>query len=234
MLNSLSVIIPAYNEEKVIEQTLNALLNYFQNQKYDVEILVVNDGSTDLTSSKISKFPSVKEIKTETNKGKGNAVKQGVFHATMNYILFMDADHAIDITNLNKFLNYVDQFDIIIGSKYLDSNTKYPLHRKIIGHLFSFLKKKLTGLQIKDTQCGFKLYSGKLAKELFAKSMINGWCFDVEILLLAQKRNIAIKELPINVKNSFRVSRINILGSGTQMFIDLLKLRANFISGKYK
>lgn len=173
-------------------------------------------------------------VNNANNKGKGEAVKQGVVNSTKEFLLFIDADHAVDIKNCDTFISYCDDFNVVIGSKYIDQESDYPAHRKVIGKTFSKLKQLITGLKTKDTQCGFKLYKTAVAQQLFKKSIIKGWCFDVEILLLAQKEKIKILELPVDVKNTERVSRINVLSSGTQMFIDLIKLRINFIRGKYQ
>jgi dolichyl-phosphate beta-glucosyltransferase len=234
MILSLSIIIPAYNEEKVISDTLTELQRGLKQFNLTHEILVVNDGSTDATSKEVRKFEEVKLIEIAGNLGKGNAVKVGVQKAKMDHVLFIDADHAVDISNLNNFLPHVNTNDIIIGSKYINSSSAYPFHRKIIGKTFSAIRTVITGLSLKDTQCGFKLYKTIAAKKLFKRSIIKGWCFDVEILMLAKTEEITVKEIAVNVKSSDRVSRINVLSSGFQMLFDLLKLKINFIQGKYK
>ena len=234
MISSLSIIIPAYNEEAVIAKTLSEVGNYLSQQTYSSEIILVNDGSTDDTAKIASGFSEVVLINNKVNTGKGASIKRGVAAASKDFILFIDADLAISINNCNRFINFASDFDIVIGSKYIDQKSEYPIHRKVIGKTFSFLKSAITGLKIKDTQCGFKLYRSTVAKELFQLSNIKGWCFDVEILLIAQKKACKIKELPINVKNTERISRINVVGSGIQMLYDLVKLRINLFRGKYR
>lgn len=234
MISSLSIIIPAYNEEAVIAKTLSEVSNYLGQQAYSSEIILVNDGSTDDTAKIASGFSEVVLINNKVNTGKGASIKRGVAAASKDFILFIDADLAISINNCNRFINFASDFDIVIGSKYIDQKSEYPIHRKVIGKTFSFLKSAITGLKIKDTQCGFKLYRSTVAKELFQLSNIKGWCFDVEILLIAQKKACKIKELPINVKNTERISRINVVGSGIQMLYDLVKLRINLFRGKYR
>lgn len=233
MKGSISIIIPAYNEEKVIKKTVLELHSFLSEQAFDYEIIVVADGPKDGTVEIVRTLENVTLLQNKQNLGKGATVKKGILAATKENILFLDADHAVSIQYLLEFLPLLNQYSIVIGSKYIDNKNQYPIHRKIVGHVFSFLKSILIGLKIKDTQCGFKLFKGEIAKQLFEKSLIAGWCFDVEILLLAKQRNLNIKEMPVVVQNTERASKINIFGSGFQMLRDLIRLRMDFLSGKY-
>ena len=193
----------------------------------------MDDGSTDNTNELIRTRNDIQLITLEKNKGKGFAVKTGVLKSKKDFILFMDADHAVPINYILNFRDLMSRFDIVIGSKYLGQNEPYPFYRKFMGRVFSSLKYIITGLNIKDTQCGFKLFKKELAKELFGLSQITGWCFDVEILLLAQKKGYRIREFPIKLSEINAQSNISILNSGTQMFVDLFKLRNKFNRGDY-
>tara|TARA_Y100000739_G_C20534478_1_gene430576 strand:- start:397 stop:1104 length:708 start_codon:yes stop_codon:yes gene_type:complete len=230
---SLSVIIPAYNEENSISQTLDTIVSFLANQNFDFEVIVVDDGSIDNTNDLINRRNDIQLITLEKNRGKGFAVKTGVLKSQKEFILFMDADHAIPINYITRFKKEITNYDIIIGSKYLDQNEHYPFYRKFVGKVFSKLKYIITGLKIKDTQCGFKLFKKEVGKDLFSLSQITGWCFDVEILLLAQKKSFKIKEFPIKLSDINAQSNISILNSGSQMFMDLLKLRIKFKRGDY-
>ena len=230
---SLSVIIPAFNEEESVSKTLNNIVSFLSNQDFDFEVIVVDDGSTDKTNELARKRKDIQLITLQKNRGKGYAVKTGVLKSKKDFILFMDADHAIPINYILNFRDEITSFDIIIGSKYLGQNEPYPFYRKFMGRVFSGLKYIITGLNIKDTQCGFKLFKNNIAKELFSASQITGWCFDVEILLLAQKKGYSIKEYPIKLSEINAQSNISILNSGTQMFIDLFKLRMKFNRNDY-
>jgi dolichyl-phosphate beta-glucosyltransferase len=234
MSSSVSIIIPAYNEEANISKTLRQVHSYLTENKFDFEIIVVNDGSSDNTVQEVQKCKNAQLIDNPINTGKGNAVKRGVMAAKNELILFMDADHAIPIHYLSQFTQEVPAFDIIIGSKYIGETKNYPFYRKIVGKVFSFLKFLIIGLKIKDTQCGFKLFKAEIAKEVFSHAQINGWCFDVEILMIARRKAYTIKESPINMSDINSISKINIFSSGTQMFLDLIKLRLDFKKGKYK
>lgn len=231
---SLSVVIPAYNEEKIIGKTIDEVTEYLKAHFESFELLVVDDGSKDSTLSIIKNHPHAKAISNGENKGKGYSVRNGISNAKNEYVLFLDADHAIPISYLEDFLKEVPNYDIVIGSKYLEKTENYPLFRKVVGGLFSLLKQIITGLPYKDTQCGFKLFKTEKAKHIFSYSLIDGWCFDVEALFLAKKLNYKVLEKPIVLKKLDRVSRINIFGSGSKMLKDLIRIRLNAIQGKYK
>lgn len=234
MVFSLSIIIPAFNEEDSIGKSLDQIVSFLSKQDFNFEIIVINDGSKDNTNQIVKQKSGVKLITLEENKGKGFAVKTGVLEASNNFILFMDADHAIPINYILDFKNEISNYDIVIGSKYLNQTENYPFYRKVVGKVFSFLKYVITGLKIKDTQCGFKLFRSEVAKDLFSLSQITGWCFDVEILLLSRMKNYSVKEQAIKLSDINAPSNISIWNSGTQMFMDLLKLRMKFKRGDYK
>ncbi len=234
MVFSLSIIIPAFNEEDSIGKSLDQIVSFLSKQDFNFEIIVVNDGSNDNTNQIVNQKSDIKLITLAENKGKGFAVKTGVLEARNNFILFMDADHAIPINYILDFKNEILNYDIVIGSKYLNQTENYPFYRKLVGKVFSFLKYVITGLKIKDTQCGFKLFRSEVAKDLFSLSQITGWCFDVEILLLSRMKNYSVKEQAIKLSDINAPSNISIWNSGTQMFMDLLKLRMKFKRGDYK
>ena len=182
MVFSLSIIIPAFNEEDSIGKSLDQIVSFLSKQDFNFEIIVINDGSKDNTNQIVKQKSGVKLITLEENKGKGFAVKTGVLEASNNFILFMDADHAIPINYILDFKNEISNYDIVIGSKYLNQTENYPFYRKVVGKVFSFLKYVITGLKIKDTQCGFKLFRSEVAKDLFSLSQITGWCFDAIVV----------------------------------------------------
>tara|TARA_B100001778_G_scaffold290383_1_gene259851 strand:+ start:582 stop:1289 length:708 start_codon:yes stop_codon:yes gene_type:complete len=233
MLFSLSVIVPAFNEEHSIEKTLNQIIAFLSHQDFNFEVIVVDDGSTDSTNEIVARRNDVQLVTLETNKGKGFAVKTGVLKSNNDFVLFMDADHTIPIDYVLSFKACIKDYDLVIGSKYLNPTENYPLYRKFVGKIFSRLKYLITGLKIKDTQCGFKLFKRHVALELFNLSQIKGWCFDVEILLLAQKKGYEVKEFPVKLSDTNVNSNISILNSGPQMVLDLLKLRVKFKKGDY-
>lgn len=232
----LSLIIPVYNEEKYIENTLRTITNYLKNQPYKSEIIVVDDGSTDNSNSIIHKFP-VKYLKHKKNKGKGAAIKTGALNAKGSFIGFIDADLPYPIQDIEKMLD--NNYDIIIASRAVSGakvKARPPHIRKLLGKLFNQLSRLLIKINIKDTQSGFKIFKKQAAKKIFSKQKINGFCFDVELLYLAKKYNYKIKQIPVNLKetHSFKNSKVNIITDPIKMFIDLLKIKLNDVTKKYQ
>lgn len=232
-MNSISVIIPAFNEQSVILRTINKLRNYFEEMNIDLELIVVNDGSSDNTMEILNELRGIVVIDNVTNRGKGFSVRSGVMAATKEWILFTDADGAIPIDNLASFLSLEQDADVMIGSKYLNPNIEYSLHRKIIGKTFAQIRKSLVGLPYVDTQCGFKLFKHDAAKSIFNAATIDGWCFDVEVLCLAMQYHYKIIEVPIYLDPSFHQSKVNILTSSTQMLKDLFYIRRKLKNHEY-
>lgn len=234
---SISVVIPAYNEEKRIGKTLRKILKYFENKKYDYEIIVVDDCSKDKTVHVAEFFKSkrIKIIKNLCNLGKGGAVRKGMLSAKKKYVLFSDADLSTPIEQIEKFLPFIKKYDVIIGSRALNDSEiriKQPFYRVIMGRIFNLIVQILLLKGIKDTQCGFKLFTRKSAKKIFPKQTFKGFSFDVEILYIARKTGYKIKEVPVVWINSPE-SKVSALKDSIKMFIDLIKIRINSIKGKY-
>jgi dolichyl-phosphate beta-glucosyltransferase len=240
----LSIIIPAYNEEKRITKSLIEIDQYLRAQKYDYEIIVVNDGSQDKTAEIVEKLndpghplgntpiKNLYLIDNKKNMGKGFVVRQGFLRAMGEYRLFTDADNSVSINQVENFMPYFnDGYSIVIGSRSVKGailNPAQPRCRRFLGNVFSIMVKAINGLRgIKDTQCGFKIFNSKSADALCPKCKINRWAFDVEILILAQKLGYKIKEVPVIWKNNIysRVDFKSMFGS----IIDLIKIRFNSI-----
>ncbi len=207
MTKKLVIIIPTFNEEKCIINTLNDITQKLQN-KINYKIVVVDDGSTDKTMAllKNSSFPQVTVIKIEKNKGKGFAVKKGMISSTGDFFLFMDADNSTKIDEFFKFTNYLNEYDVIIGSRGLSSSiitVRQPFLKNMMGSLSSFVIRRLLCLDHKDTQCGFKLFTASAAQDIFNEVQQDGWSFDFESLKIAQKKGYKILELPIAWENNF-------------------------------
>ncbi|MFC2145217.1 dolichyl-phosphate beta-glucosyltransferase [Actinomycetota bacterium] len=217
----ISVIIPAYNEEKTIVGTIKEtieVLNKIRGLNY--ELIIVDDGSIDKTSAVVNKLRnrSVNNIKLESyfpNKGKGFALKKGALVARGDYILFMDADLEIHPDHLLTFLNLLKQSgaDAVIGSKTArDSMVTVPLKRRIISSGYYFLLKLLFRLPVTDTQTGFKLFKNQALKESIQKTFIDGYSFDLELLVIMNIHNYKIIESPVKV-DELRPRRINLIDS---------------------
>lgn len=235
----LSVVIPAYNEAARLGRTLPQIVNYFTNQKYSKEIIIVDDGSTDSTANIVNrqsqKTSFLKLISLDANMGKGGAVRQGVLASIGEWVLFMDADLSTPISELDKFWTYTKDYDIIIGSRKMTGATitrrQNPL-RENLGKVFTLLTNVLATKNISDITCGFKLFRGSVSRKLFKKGLLNDWSFDAEILYLAQKHHHPIKEVPVSWKNDPR-SKVSLASDALNALIGLFKIRLQDIAGKY-
>ncbi len=240
MRDSLSVVIPAYNEEARLPGTLRALSDYLRGSFKEYEIIVVDDGSSDGTASVVGtmgrELPNLTLISYPVNAGKGHATRRGVFASKGDLVLTCDADMSTPIREYEKLVPFVrDDFDIAIGSRGLrdsDIAVRQPWHRERMGKIFNSFVRALVVGGIKDTQCGFKLFKGDVARSLFKSNIIDGFAFDVEILFLAKRKSYRIKEVPIRWLNS-PDSRVKIMRDPMKMFVELLRIRTNWLLGKY-
>lgn len=246
----LSVVIPSYNEMTNLRKgVLEKIERFLNSQKYEYEVVVVDDGSEDGSVEFVQAFSKENgrfKLIQNPHMGKAGAVTAGVLAAKGDYVLFSDMDQATPIEELKKILPFFDKgFDVVIGSRNTDRKGS-PFSRQIISRSAIILRKLIVGIyQISDTQCGFKAFKNDVAKDLFGKvnklhggfrkisgsSVSSG--FDVELLYLAVKAGYKIKEVPVEwlYVETRRVSPIRDSVSGV---IDLIKIRSNIFSGKYK
>lgn len=239
-LRTLSVVIPAYNEEARLPLTLDRVLAFAGKSGWDTEIIVVNDGSRDRTADIVTSYSQKTEIvrllENPGNRGKGYSVRNGVLHATGEFILFTDADLSSPIEEAPKLLNALAQgADIAIGSRWARrelQTRRQSLARQFLGRVFNLLLRILLRLDFKDTQCGFKAFRRKAARAVFPLQHIEGWGFDPEILFLANQFGFRIMEVPVRWGHDTR-TRINPLLDGSRMVSDMLLIRWNSILGRY-
>lgn len=224
---TVSIVIPAYNEERRLPATLEHTIEYLNLQQYESEILVVNDGSTDKTKEVTelfkNKFPNLVLIEYFPNKGKGFAVKTGMLKAKGKYRLFMDADYAVPIEYLSKFIQLLnDDKKIIIGSRAVKDSiieNHQSFFREKIAKLFGLIQRTVLKLPIMDTQCGFKLFNDTDAEHLFNQIKFDCAYFDAELLYLAYKSGYKIDEVGVKWKHD-EETRLPI---GIKRSIDLWK-----------
>jgi dolichyl-phosphate beta-glucosyltransferase len=201
----LSIVIPAYKEAERIGTTLSRLKDYFKDKDYEYEIIVVNDGSPDDLVPVVEGYmPSMQQLRlidNQKNAGKGYAVKCGMLQAKGQYRLFMDADNSVDISHLDAFIAQAHHgYEIVIGSIKVGlakATEQNGLHRRILSTLSKMPVRLLATPGIHDTQRGFKLFTERAARTIFARQTINRFGFDIELLVIAQINGLSIKELPV-------------------------------------
>lgn len=237
----LSIIIPAYNEEKRLLPTLNKICAYLSNQGFPYEIIVVDDGSTDDTLQMVRNFASSEEnvviLVNGQNSGKGYSVKKGMLSARGKYVFFTDADLSTPIEEIEKCLPYLKNgYDVVIGSRSLpesDITIHQPWYREKMGKIFNSMVNMVLVKGIIDTQCGFKGFKKEVVKTVFSRCGIDGFSFDVEALYLSRKFNFKIKEIPIRWENS-ALSKVNPARHSLQMFRDLFRIKIKDLKGCYR
>jgi len=232
----LSVVIPAYNEERRLPATLAATMSFLGQQEYGSEVLVVDDGSTDATVEVAGRYTGVRVLKNGRNLGKGAAVARGVTDALGEYVVFADADGSTPIAEVQKLLAaHQAGFDVAIGSRAIRGAriVQYqPWYRVMLGKSFNVAVQLLALPGIWDTQCGFKSFTREAARDIFGRRTLDGWGFDVEILFIARKRGYRIKEVGIEWEDS-PVTKVNAVRDGLGMLADLARIRYQDVRGAY-
>jgi dolichyl-phosphate beta-glucosyltransferase len=236
----ISVIVPAYNEESRIAPTLRSISSYFRDRKVEAEIIVVDDGSRDGTSDLVTRMSAemteLRLIRLAANSGKGCAVRTGVVNALGATILFADADGATPIEEIERLESALESgADVAIGSRAKrDDNVrvKAKLYRRIMGRSYHALVSLLTVSGIQDTQCGFKAFKAPVAQDLFCRMRMNGFSFDVEVLMMAQRGGYRIAEVPVNWTHQ-PGSRVNLVTDSIRMARDLFIIQSHALRGHY-
>lgn len=236
----ISIIIPAFNEEKRILPTLKKIYDYLSNQDYNFEIIIVDDGSTDKTvhfvKNFVGNYKPINILINDGNRGKGFTVRSGMLLANGKYIFFTDADLSTPIEELEKCLPYLrNNYDVVIGSRSLPGSNitiRQPWYRERMGKIFNFLVNMILLQGIIDTQCGFKGFKREVVKTIFNKCIVDGFSFDAEILFLARKSNFKIIEIPVKWTNS-TLSKVSPGKHSIQMFLELIGIKINDLKGRY-
>jgi dolichyl-phosphate beta-glucosyltransferase len=238
----LSIIVPAYNEEKRIGKTILAISDYITTRKIKAEIIVVDDGSKDKTAQVVNnlskKITNLRLVSYQPNRGKGFAVKKGVEESRSKLILFTDADGSTPIEEYENLKNSLDKTssDIAIGSRYMaESNVKIkqPFSRIMIGRVGNFLIRIFLIENIRDTQCGFKLFKHTAAKNIFHFQKVKRFAFDMEALTIANHLGYKIVEIPVTWSDSTD-SRLRPVRDSIRTLKDLIFIKLNLLSGRYR
>jgi len=237
---ALSVIIPAYNEEARLAPTVREAVAFLRVRRQPFELIVVDDGSRDGTSALVRRLaeeaPEVRLIRLAENQGKGLAVRTGIVNSQGDRVLFTDADGATPIGELARLEAALEGgAEVAIGSRALYGEGTVVAarwYRRAMGRSFHALVELLTVRGIQDTQCGFKLFRGAVAHDLFSRMRMPGFSFDVEVLLMAQRGNYRIAEVPVNWTHQ-PGSRISLVRDSLRMARDLFIIRSNALRGEY-
>ncbi len=214
---SISVVIPAYNEEKRIANTIIETCYTMKSFSMPYEVIVVNDGSSDRTYEEASRaaeqFDNVKVVHYTQNGGKGNAVKFGCKFVTGDYVTFLDADLDLHPRQLKNFFDYIYKYnvDIVVGSKrHPLSKVNYPAHRKILSWLYHIGVKIMFQLPVNDTQLGLKVYRREVIQEILPKMLVKRFAYDLEVLATANRKGFKIGEAPVELNFRRKMGRIKL------------------------
>jgi len=234
----LSLIFPAYNEEELIQDTLDKAVNYLKKLKINWEIIVVDDGSKDKTAATVRKYgnKNVSLIRLSRNLGKGAALRRGMLEAHGDYLIFSDADLSVDIKRTKDFFLALKSTDVAIASrrtKGSDIVVHQPFARESMGKVFTALTRFLMGVNLSDFTCGFKGFRKEAAQDVFSHAKIDRWAYDAEILFLSHKYGYEIKEIPVAWKNR-EDTKVKLFDAIVTSFRDLIRIRWWNILGKYE
>jgi len=234
---SLSIVIPAYNEEKRLPATLKRVKEYLSETQWEFsEILVVDDGSHDGTVH-AAEAAGVRVLRNARNRGKGHSVAHGMLEAKGEWALFSDADLSTPIEEIEKLWHAAERENaqVVIGSRAMDRSlvgVHQPFFREAGGRAFNIVMRIVTGLSFRDTQCGVKLFESGAAREVFERQTLERFGFDVEALYIAAHMGYRILETPVRW-NDVAGTKVSTL-SGLKAFADPVKVRWNAIKGRYK
>ena len=234
----LSLIIPAYNEETRLADTLRQVFEFAERQSYSIEVLVVENGSVDGTFQIAQDFarqhPQIQVLQNALS-GKGRAVRQGMLAATGEYRFMCDVDLSMPIEEINRFIPpTLEGYDIAIASREAPGAIRHgePYYRHFVGRIYNGLIRSLALPGLQDTQCGFKCFRGAVAEELFRCQTLTGWSFDVEILFIARLLGYKLIEIPIHWYYNPH-SKVKVVRDSFKMGVDLLTVRLNALRGVY-
>lgn len=235
----LSLIIPAYNEEARLPESLEQVAAFVDAQDYAVEVIVVDNNSIDRTAEVAAAFAARHDyacVLHEPRQGKGAAVNTGMRHGRGDYLFVCDADFSMPVDEIPKFMPPVlDGYDVAIASREVEGARRVgePEYRHLMGRVFNFIVRVLAIPRIQDTQCGFKVFRREVAEAVFPLQTIDGWAFDVEVLFIALQHGYQLTEVPITWYYKPQ-SRVHPLRDSINMLVEVLRVRINGWRGLYR
>ena len=237
----ISIVIPAYNEETLILNTLESLREYMATRSENYEFIVVDDGSNDRTAATIQDWQKkmnadLQLLINQKNMGKGFSIRRAVQASRGQYVIFIDADLPYELYAIDNFLSALKNgYDLAVGSRVLPGAEVrgVPFYRYIAGQVFSWMVQLLLFTGLPDTQCGFKSFRSMAAKEIFRRTSIDGFGFDVEMLFVARKLKFAIQPIAVHMIEHRQRSRVRLFSDSLRMFSNLFTVRVKDWQGKY-
>ena len=236
----LSIIIPSFNEEQRLPDTLRKIAAYVRERRPDTEVIVVDDGSTDKTAtvarSYQARIPLLRVLSNGTNRGKGFSVRHGSLEARGNIVLFTDADLSSPIEEGEKLLTGLATHDVAIGSRAVDRSlieAHQSAFRESAGIVFNRIVRIILRLPFVDTQCGFKAFRRERCRIIFEQQTIERFGFDPELLYLARHHGLSTIEVPVRWAHS-PATKVSMLKDSVQMFLDVFVIRWNALRGRYR
>ena len=237
----ISIVIPAYNEETLILNTLESLREYMATRSENYEFIVVDDGSNDRTAATIQDWQKkmnadLQLLINQKNMGKGFSIRRAVQASRGQYVIFIDADLPYELYAIDNFLSALKNgYDLAVGSRVLPGAevTGVPFYRYIAGQVFSWMVQLVLFTGLPDTQCGFKSFRSMAAKEIFRRTSIDGFGFDVEMLFVARKLKFAIQPVAVHMIEHRQRSRVRLFSDSLRMFSNLFTVRVKDWQGKY-
>ena len=236
-LPSVTIVVPVYNEQERIAASLYDIKDYLEHQQYESNVMVIDDGSNDMTTE-VVKFVDIygSEFNSQSvgvleenikNVGKGYSIAKGLLKADGDIIVFTDADCSTPISEIDKLLQKIyEGYDVVIGSRHLEGSivSGRGFIRSVMSRTFNLIARWSRLLEVRDSQCGFKAYTRDAARKIAAQQKTYGFCFDVEHLHIAKKLGCRITEVPVEWKHDKR-STISPISDSVSMLIELMKIR---------
>ena len=238
----LTIVVPAFNESSRLRSSLGNIRSYVESKPFSLEVIVVDDGSSDRTRDLLAEFgkhfPALRVLLNEQNHGKGYTVRRGVLEARGEIVAFADADLSAPVEDVDQLLLALESSgaDAAVGSRVLKRElvgVHQPWFRELGGRLFNLLVRLLTGLKLRDTQCGLKLFRRSTTRRAFELQRVEGFGFDPELLFLIERLGGKVVEVPVHW-NDDPATKVHFLRDATRMALELVQLRCRWALGKYR